>query len=241
VTGTGLLVADVSRSVAVHGVHGAAGLSHWSCLARRGGLDGGWEAVEWASVPAGGVSGEHRHTRTEEIYFVLSGQGELLLNGEPTPVGPGSTALTQVGSTHGLRNVAEEPLDWLVIELLSPHTEAVVRGLRYQEQEYTLPSTVLNLRDVGEFDPRAVFASPLDHIGIVSLEPGAEQELTAHDHEHTIFVLAGEGTAEFGETRLPVRESMSLTLPLGSALRLRAGRRGLEFFIASLQVEVVGR
>ncbi|WP_158013531.1 hypothetical protein [Carbonactinospora thermoautotrophica] len=59
----------------VYGVHGAEGLTYWKCLARRDGLAGPWEAVEWASVPPGGVSGEHLHTRTEEVYFILSGRG----------------------------------------------------------------------------------------------------------------------------------------------------------------------
>jgi mannose-6-phosphate isomerase-like protein (cupin superfamily) len=114
---SGMTVADVSDPGVVHGVHGTSGESWWKCLARRPGLTGPWEAVEWASLPPGGVSGEHLHTRTEEIYFILRGSGEILLNGRSRPASAGDVILTRLGDRHGLVNSADGPLDWLVVEL----------------------------------------------------------------------------------------------------------------------------
>jgi mannose-6-phosphate isomerase-like protein (cupin superfamily) len=114
---SGITVADISDPSVVHGVHGTHGESWWKCLARRPGLAGPWEAVEWASLPPGGISGEHLHTRTEEIYVILSGSGEILLNGQPHPVSTGDVILTGIGDRHGLVNSADGPLDWLVVEL----------------------------------------------------------------------------------------------------------------------------
>ncbi len=130
----GVIIADLEDPSVVHGVHGTAGLSRWKCLARRAGLSGAWEAIEWAWLPPGGVSGEHVHTRTEEVYFILSGRGEMLLDGTPRPVGPGDLVLTGLGTRHGLRNVGDEGLGWLVIELLSPATAGVLRARRGKEE-----------------------------------------------------------------------------------------------------------
>jgi uncharacterized cupin superfamily protein len=84
--------------------------------------------VEWARIPVGGVSGEHTHTRTEEVYVILSGTGEILLDGTPYAVGPGSVVLTGLGTTHGLRNTGDTPLSWLVAELHAPQTSAAFAG-----------------------------------------------------------------------------------------------------------------
>jgi mannose-6-phosphate isomerase-like protein (cupin superfamily) len=122
-----LLVGDTGSASVVHGVHGTRGASAWKCFTRRTGLAGDWEAVEWARLPPGGISGEHRHTRTEEIYFIISGRGEILLDGSASPVCAGDLVLTGVGATHGLVNTGAEELCWLVVEVSSPGTAAVLR------------------------------------------------------------------------------------------------------------------
>jgi quercetin dioxygenase-like cupin family protein len=49
----------------------------------------------------GASIGEHRNDK-DEIYYVLSGRGELLLDGKRREVGPGDAVLTRNGSTHAL-------------------------------------------------------------------------------------------------------------------------------------------
>jgi mannose-6-phosphate isomerase-like protein (cupin superfamily) len=46
----------------------------------------------------------------DEIYYVLSGAGELTLNGARSIVGPGTAILTRPGSSHGLRQVGSDDL-----------------------------------------------------------------------------------------------------------------------------------
>ncbi|GAB3491317.1 cupin domain-containing protein [Amycolatopsis cihanbeyliensis] len=123
-----LIVGDIGSASVVHGVHGTTGVSGWKCFTRRTGLSGDWEAVEWASLPPGGLSGEHVHTRTEELYFIISGHGRMLLDGRPHDVRAGDVILTGLGTRHGLRNVGSEELRWLVIEISAPATAAVLRG-----------------------------------------------------------------------------------------------------------------
>lgn len=117
-----LIVADVNGASEVHGMHGGAEVAKWKCLARRLGLSGTWEAIEWSSLPPGADCGEHRHTRTEELYFIISGEGELLLNDVPHPVRPGHLIANGLGTRHRFRNLGTEDLNWLVIEVFSPET-----------------------------------------------------------------------------------------------------------------------
>ncbi|WP_257445953.1 cupin domain-containing protein [Archangium lipolyticum] len=229
----GLIIGDLEEPSVVHGVHGTTGLSQWKCLARRTGLFGAWEAVEWAWIPPGGISGEHMHTRTEEIYFILSGRGEMTLDGRPHPVGPGSLILTGLGTRHGLRNIGDEGLGWLVIELSRPATalrNPPERGGRDVNAE------VFNLRQRGEVDPRSTFTGPLRSIRLVKLEPGRKSPLAATGVEHTLFTLDGSGEITSGEAVVPLKYGVSVTLPLGTETVITAGAGGLEYFLASLEV-----
>jgi mannose-6-phosphate isomerase-like protein (cupin superfamily) len=232
-----VIVADSRRPADVYGVHGAAGLTHWTCLARRTGLHGGWEAVEWAGLPPGAVSGEHLHTRTEEMYLLLRGRGEVTLDGRAHRVAAGDVVLTGLGTRHGLRNTGTEPLEWLVIEMTATETA-------------TAPTTpimhsavVTNLRGIGRLDPRVVFTGPLRALEVLRLPAGGRAHLAAEGMEHTVYVTEGGGRAapsgaETGEVRVPLAPGTALTLPLGTGVTLTAGPDGLEYVHAELAVPV---
>lgn len=57
----------------------------------------------------GAAIGYHPHDK-DEIYYVLSGTGELTMNGVVSTVGPGTAILTRPGDSHGLRQVGEQDL-----------------------------------------------------------------------------------------------------------------------------------
>ncbi|MBU8976002.1 cupin domain-containing protein [Lysobacter sp. MMG2] len=62
----------------------------------------------------GATIGEHRNDK-DEIYYVLSGRGELLLDGTRREVAAGDAILTRDGSTHALAQRGEEDLVILVV------------------------------------------------------------------------------------------------------------------------------
>jgi mannose-6-phosphate isomerase-like protein (cupin superfamily) len=226
-----VIVADTAHPADVYGVHGTEGLTQWACLARGAGLAGCWEAVEWARIPAGGVSGEHLHTRTEEVYVLLSGRGEITLDGRPHPVRAGDAVLTGLGTTHGLRNLGEEALEWLVIELTAaPLTAAPLRASGRH-------AVVTDLRRAGPVDPSSVFTGPLRTLEAAQLPPGAGSVFHADGVEHTVFVVAGSGRAATGDVRVPLVPGRALTLPLGTEVALTAGLDGLEYLHAELAVQ----
>lgn len=63
----------------------------------------------------GAAIGYHPHDGSEpglgdEVYYVVSGRGELTLDGKKQEIGPGTAVLTRLGSSHGLRQVGSEDL-----------------------------------------------------------------------------------------------------------------------------------
>ncbi|MFC3550554.1 cupin domain-containing protein [Lysobacter cavernae] len=62
----------------------------------------------------GATIGTHRNDK-DEIYYVLSGRGELLLDGKRSQVGAGDAILTRNGSTHGLKQLGDEDLVIIVV------------------------------------------------------------------------------------------------------------------------------
>ncbi len=66
------------------------------------------------TLPPGSVIGQHPHVSDEEIYFIISGSGIMVVDGEERLVGPGSAILTLSGSAHGIRNEGPEALRMFV-------------------------------------------------------------------------------------------------------------------------------
>ncbi len=58
------------------------------------------QSLAEASVPAGGTTQRHYHAVTEEIYFLLEGEGELEIDGTLHHVVPGDAALIPPGAWH---------------------------------------------------------------------------------------------------------------------------------------------
>ncbi len=67
----------------------------------------------------GAAIGYHQND-VDEVYYVLSGRGELTLNGARQLVGAGTAILTRAGGFHGLRQVGAEDL---VIIINYPRSE----------------------------------------------------------------------------------------------------------------------
>lgn len=58
--------------------------------------------------------GIHRHEGDEELYYIASGKGVMIVDGEEQNVKPGDVVLTKSGSSHGLRNTDEEDMIFFV-------------------------------------------------------------------------------------------------------------------------------
>jgi mannose-6-phosphate isomerase-like protein (cupin superfamily) len=64
--------------------------------------------------PPGTASDEHYHTKAEEVYYVLSGCGQIRIAGEIRDLGPGDVVVIVPGQRHKVRQAGEEDLVLLV-------------------------------------------------------------------------------------------------------------------------------
>ena len=69
------------------------------------------QSLAEARLEPGQATERHYHARTEEIYFLLDGEGELEIDGETRPVAPGDAILIPAGARHQIRAAA--PLRFL--------------------------------------------------------------------------------------------------------------------------------
>jgi uncharacterized cupin superfamily protein len=61
-------------------------------------------------LPAGSSIGVHEHTGDEEIYYVIAGEGVMIVDEEREKVRTGDVVLTRSGSRHGLVNDSGQDL-----------------------------------------------------------------------------------------------------------------------------------
>jgi mannose-6-phosphate isomerase-like protein (cupin superfamily) len=78
------------------------------------------DSFEHVRVPPGTSIGEHVHSRTEEIYFVIKGRGEMRVGGEVREVGSGDLVLTPLHERHSFHPIGDETVELIVSEMLPP-------------------------------------------------------------------------------------------------------------------------
>lgn len=66
-----------------------------------------------ARLPAGASTTPHHHAKTEEIYYVLEGQGLMRLGAETREVGVGDAIAIPPGAVHQIANTGTGTLKFL--------------------------------------------------------------------------------------------------------------------------------
>jgi mannose-6-phosphate isomerase-like protein (cupin superfamily) len=61
------------------------------------------QSLAEATLEPGQATDRHYHSRTEEIYFLLEGEGEMEVDGEHRRVVPGDAVLIPAGAWHQIR------------------------------------------------------------------------------------------------------------------------------------------
>ena len=115
--GCSLIEHDSTVAASQPGPHRGTGrTTGYSFFARAPGLE---MVFRKRALHPGASIGYHQQ-KEDEIYYVLSGRGELTLDGVRQDVGPGTAILTRPGSSHGLRQVGSEDLVIMISYLSHP-------------------------------------------------------------------------------------------------------------------------
>ncbi|WP_346827481.1 class I tRNA ligase family protein [Serratia inhibens] len=68
-------------------------------------------SAAWGSVPVGGQTVPHKHDETE-AFVILSGQGEIITDGQCLSVSTGTLVIFEPFESHVLRNIGDQPLQF---------------------------------------------------------------------------------------------------------------------------------
>jgi mannose-6-phosphate isomerase-like protein (cupin superfamily) len=71
------------------------------------------QSLAEARLPAGAATREHYHIRTEEIYYITSGAGQIRIDGEIRDVKSGDAIAIRPGQKHKLWNTGTATLHLL--------------------------------------------------------------------------------------------------------------------------------
>lgn len=71
------------------------------------------QSLAEARLPPGASTTPHFHPRTEEIYYILVGQGQMCIATETRTVGPGDAIAIPPGKVHQITNTGGEVLKFL--------------------------------------------------------------------------------------------------------------------------------
>ena len=85
---------------------------------RREIVTGPHSQVVVMSVPPGGEIGEEVHEDVDQVLFFVDGEGEAILHGESSPVGPNQLVFVPAGTRHNFKSVGSGPLK--LVSIYSP-------------------------------------------------------------------------------------------------------------------------
>src|SRR4051812_9723900 len=68
------------------------------------------QSLAEATVPVGGVTREHYHVKTEEIYYITHGSGRIRVQAEERDVRPGDAIAIPPGIPHKIWNTGTRSL-----------------------------------------------------------------------------------------------------------------------------------
>ena len=71
------------------------------------------QSLAEATLPPGAQTAPHVHPRTEEIYYILRGNGRMTVGAEQRDVRPADGILIPPHTGHTIRNTGAEPLVFL--------------------------------------------------------------------------------------------------------------------------------
>ena len=71
------------------------------------------QSLAEATLTRGSATQAHYHPSTEEIYYILRGEGEMAVEGEQSRVRPGDAIGILPGQRHQIRNATEQDLVFL--------------------------------------------------------------------------------------------------------------------------------
>lgn len=87
------------------------------------------------SIPAGSDIGEEAHRDTDQILFIVEGEGEAILNGEVKKAGEHDVVFVPAGTTHNFKNIGDEDLKLFTVYAPPEHPDGTIHPTKQDAQD----------------------------------------------------------------------------------------------------------
>jgi mannose-6-phosphate isomerase-like protein (cupin superfamily) len=152
-------------------------------------------------------SADGRH----ELLYVVSGAGELEVEGERHPLEPGTGAFVAPGETYAIDNQGPDELRMVVVSATAelPVDERRRRvTIRFDDQEEHTASVERSFRYLINED-----AGCLDVTQFMGIVQPSKAPFHSHPYEELGYIVTGEGVAHVGGQSTPLKPGSCFHLP----------------------------
>jgi mannose-6-phosphate isomerase-like protein (cupin superfamily) len=149
--------------------------------------------------------------RRQELLFVLSGHGELELDGDRHPLEPNTAAFIAPSETYAVDNPGPEEL--IVVSVVAPEDRTEAAGerkvtVRLDDQPELPASSERTFRYLVNED-----AGCLDVTQFLGIVQPSKAPFHSHSYDEVGYVVAGDGFAHVGGRSTPLRAGSCFHLP----------------------------
>jgi len=198
---------------------GGEGVCQWKMLFYGMHLGHPWHTVEFVVIPPGASCGEHTHSDTEEIYYLLSGRATMYLDGTPREVSAGDLITTPIGSRHAIANHADQDMQLFVVEVF-PGSGAGGQPTHIALQQSMQQFPSLRGADgpiqAATVDLGALLTGGWRAFTVAAIPPGGTLGPYRCDvGVEVAFVVQGEAAMLVGEERVSGAAGLCVAVPIG--------------------------
>ena len=90
------------------------------------------------SLPVSGDIGEEVHPNTDQMLFIVGGEGQAILNGETRSIEEHDVVFVPAGATHNFKNTGDEELKLFTVYAPPEHPDGTVHKTKEdaEKEEY---------------------------------------------------------------------------------------------------------
>jgi mannose-6-phosphate isomerase-like protein (cupin superfamily) len=210
----GPIVNDVSGLAQTLRQVGGEGVCRWKMLMNGMHLEGQWNSVEYVLIEPGASVGEHIHARTEEIYYIVSGQALVTVDGAGIETGPGDLITAPIGAMHSIANPGTEDMCFFVVEAFPR------QGPPAKPAWVHMPDQLVDIGGLraGELDLKPHFTGDWQRFRLIEVPAsGLLDEPATPDRSEVVHVLDGTAAITVDGQRYQGGPGLSAAIPPGLA------------------------
>ena len=73
------------------------------------------QMINWAKLPAGNQFAAHYHEDMQEVFIIIQGQAEMIIDSETIDLGRGDAILIEPHEVHTMRSVGQKDTEYVVV------------------------------------------------------------------------------------------------------------------------------